>query len=209
MDDLDLWDYRRRVAEIYRTVRASPEPEGAWTEWRERRDQLFLEHPQSPLSAEQKAAFTGLDYFPYDPAWRYETTVKPVDSHDERIEHSSTGSTTFRRFCAVETPSGMLVLYWLESYGGGVFLPFRDATSGLNTYGGGRYLLDTAKGADLGHQGERIVLDFNFAYHPSCFHHWRWSCPLAPAENRLVASVTAGERGTVNYAGAEGLGHRE
>ena len=102
MEDLDLWDYRRRVAEIYRSVRASREPEGAWTEWRERRDQLFLEHPQSPLSAEQKAAFTGLDYFPYDPAWRYETTVKPVDSHDERIEHSSTGSTT--RFSSSRSP---------------------------------------------------------------------------------------------------------
>jgi hypothetical protein len=60
--------------------------------------------------------------------------------------------------------------------------------------GGGRYLLDTAKGADLGHEGIRVVIDFNYAYHPSCVHDRRWSCPLAPPENTLPVAITAGER---------------
>ena len=62
------------------------------------------------------------------------------------------------------------------------------------SYGGGRYLLDTAKGADLGSDGERIVIDFNFMYHPSCRYDPRWVCPLAPAENTIDVPINAGER---------------
>ncbi len=87
-----------------------------------------------------------------------------------------------------------LSLYWLDGYAGGLFLSFRDATSGKETYGACRYLLDTVKGADLGTEGERLVLDFNFAYNPSCAYDARWACPLAPPENRLAVSVRAGER---------------
>jgi uncharacterized protein (DUF1684 family) len=87
-----------------------------------------------------------------------------------------------------------LALYWLEAYGGGVFLPFRDETSGTETYGAGRYLLDTVKGADLGEEGGRLVLDFNLAYNPSCAYDPRWACPLAPPENRLTIPIRAGER---------------
>ena len=72
--------------------------------------------------------------------------------------------------------------------------PFADAGNGDTTYGGGRYLLDTVKGADLGHDGDLIILDFNYAYHPSCVHSNRWSCPLAPATNHLGFAVEAGER---------------
>ncbi|HVM10097.1 MAG TPA: DUF1684 domain-containing protein [Acidimicrobiales bacterium] len=87
------------------------------------------------------------------------------------------------------------VLAGLEGYGGGLFLPFRDATAGDTTYGGGRYLLDTVKGADLGSTGSGdLVLDFNFAYHPSCAHDPRWSCPLAPPGSRLDVRMEAGER---------------
>ena len=85
-------------------------------------------------------------------------------------------------------------MYWLEGYGGGLWLPFSDATSGAETYGGGRYLYDTIKGADLGISGADIVLDFNFAYNPSCAYDERWSCPLSPPENRLPFAVKAGER---------------
>ena len=87
-----------------------------------------------------------------------------------------------------------LALYWLDGYGGGVFLPFADATRGDATYGGGRYLLDTVKGADLGEADGRLVLDFNFAYNPSCSYDPRWVCPLSPPENRLDVAVRAGER---------------
>jgi hypothetical protein len=82
------------------------------------------------------------------------------------------------------------------SYGGGVFLPFRDTTAGTETYGAGRYLLDTLKSADHGTDpatGE-LILDFNMAFHPSCAHDPRWSCPLAPPESRLAVAVRAGER---------------
>src|SRR5207302_1076236 len=92
----------------------------------------------------------------------------------------------------------MLELFWLEGYGGGVFLPFGDTTSGHETYGGGRYLLDTVKGSDLGEDGGRLVLDFNFAYNPSCSYDPRWACPLTPASNRLATAVTAGERMPAN-----------
>ena len=89
---------------------------------------------------------------------------------------------------------GELDVWWSDGYGGGVFLPFLDATSGKESYGGGRYLLDTIKGADLGQEGGRVVLDFNFAYQPSCAYSPDWVCPLPPAANRLPASVRAGER---------------
>ena len=69
----------------------------------------------------------------------------------------------------------------------GVFLPFLDETNRSETYGGGRYLLDTIKGADLGREGERLVIDFNYAYNPSCAYNSRWQCPLAPQENWLPA----------------------
>jgi uncharacterized protein (DUF1684 family) len=75
-----------------------------------------------------------------------------------------------------------------------VFLPFRDATSGTTSYGGGRYLWDSVKGADLGSADEELVLDFNYAYHPSCVYDPRWSCPLAPRDNWLGIPVEAGER---------------
>lgn len=87
-----------------------------------------------------------------------------------------------------------LAVYWLDEYAGGIFIPFRDATSGTETYAAGRYLWDSAKGADLGYEGDRLVLDFNYAYHPSCAYDAIWSCPLAPAENRLPIAIRAGER---------------
>jgi uncharacterized protein (DUF1684 family) len=88
-----------------------------------------------------------------------------------------------------------LVLFWLPEYAGGFFLPFRDATNGAATYGGGRYLIDSAKGADLGGDPARgtVIVDFNFAYHPSCAFDPRWSCPLSPPENRIEIEVRAGE----------------
>ena len=191
---LDLWDYRRRVSDIYARVRAGQGPE-AWEVWREARDDLFAHHPQTPV--EDTKQFSGLRYFSYDPAWRAIGTLVSVEDETLDVGHSGEGTTSFHRLGVVEFDvagrTGSLGLYWLTGYGGGVFLPFRDATNGEETYGGGRYLLDSAKGADLGHEGESIVLDFNYAYHPSCVHSPRWSCPLAPPESRLDFPVTAGE----------------
>lgn len=193
-----LWDYRRRVADLYAGVRGSADPVAGWERWRAGRDVLFADHPQSALEPATRTRFAGLAYFAYDPAWRVTAPLEPAVPHLFGAAHSSAGVTAMRRFALVRFRIGgtvhALSLYWLEGYGGGLFLPFRDLTSGAETYEGGRYLLDTAKGADLGGTPEAIVLDFNFAYHPSCVHDPHWSCPLAPPENRLTIPVRAGER---------------
>ena len=107
---------------------------------------------------------------------------------------SSASGASARCGSSSRAPSSELALFWLDAYGGGVFLPFADATRGRETYGGGRYLLDTVKGADLGEEDGRLVLDFNFAYNPSCSYDPRWVCPLSPPENRLPVAVRAGEQ---------------
>jgi uncharacterized protein (DUF1684 family) len=195
---LDLLEYRRIVSEMYGAVREGGGGARTWSHWRTDRDELFATHPQSALSPEAQDSFSGLPYFPYDPAWRIEATVSPIASDEVQIGHSGQGETAFTPVGRVrfDSPEGAvgLTLFWLGGYGGGLFLPFRDGTSGTDSYGGGRYLLDTVKGADLGHEDDLIVLDFNYAYHPSCVHDSRWSCPLAPPENWLDAEVRAGER---------------
>ncbi len=199
-DPLSLWDYRRRVQEQYRRVRATGVGDSSWRRWRSDRDHLFATHAQSPIEIERRGNDTGLPFFPYDPAWRIEAIVAPVEPVPMPAAHSADGATPLIRFASVSFPPPFgsetleLSLYWTDVYGGGVFLPFRDGTNGDETYGGGRYLLDSIKGADLGSTDDRVVLDFNFAYHPSCVYSDRWSCPLAPPENRLAVEVRAGER---------------
>jgi uncharacterized protein (DUF1684 family) len=161
---------------------------------------MFRSHPQSPLPGPERKSFMGIAYFPYDPANRVLAEV--LEAAPERYDITTSGerggSYAFNRFAAARFVLGgeslELELYWLEGYGGGVFLPFRDATSGRETYGAGRYLLDTVKGADLGSEGDRLVLDFNFAYNPSCAYDPRWVCPLAPPPNRLSVPIRSGER---------------
>ena len=193
---LDLWDYRRRVHDIYRRVREGGTGEETWTDWIAARDVLFAHHPQSPV--EDRQGFAGLPYYDYDSRWRTTGRFTAVDDHAAIVDHSGEGSTRFLTIGTVRFElSGhdcLLEVLWLDAYGGGIFLPFRDGSNGDATYGGGRYLLDTVKGADLGHDGDRIILDFNYAYHPSCVHSDRWSCPLAPSANRLELIVEAGER---------------
>jgi uncharacterized protein (DUF1684 family) len=186
--ELELLDWKRRVFDVYAWVRAS-EPQAGWERWREVRAELFRDHPQSP-----SPGYTGLSYFDYDPAFRFLAEVEPVEEHVLEIAGSAGSLTRFRRFAVARFELGALELYWLEAYGGGVFLPFADETRGEETYGAGRYLLDTVKGADLGLADGRLVLDFNFAYNPSCSYDDSWACPLSPAANRLPLPVRAGER---------------
>lgn len=198
---LALWGWRRRVVALYAEVRAMPAPKLAWQLWREARDELFRNHDQSPLDPEQRERFAGLPVFDYEPALRF--LVDLVPARPEAPHHAvpagpdgTVGMIPFAMTSGLERRLGQeLTLYWLEGYGGGVFLPFRDATTGDATFGGGRYLLDTIKGADLGGDDlGRVVVDFNFAYNPSCAYSDRWVCPLAPPENTLPEPVRAGER---------------
>lgn len=197
-DTLDLWGFRRTVDGIYREVRNGPPGTETHDRWKARRDVLFGTHPQSPVPADARPTWTGLEYFPHDPSRRLVAVVEPCEPQRFGTDHSGPGSTPLIRFgrvrFRVDDTEVALSLFWIDTYGGGVFLPFRDATNGDTTYGGGRYLLDTAKGADLGHESATVVIDFNYAYHPSCVYDPRWSCPLAPPENRLPVAIRAGER---------------
>jgi uncharacterized protein (DUF1684 family) len=196
--ELKLADWRRRVSEMYARVRAQPAPESGHALWRAERDELLVTHPQSPLDPGDPLRGTGVQYWPYQPALRFELPLLPMPETSRYvIPTGGDESTTLRAIGRIEIPdplNGILTLWWLEQYGGGLFLPLRDATAGSTTYGGGRYLLDSAKGADLGGTHGTLVIDLNFLYHPSCRYSSVWQCPLAPAENTVTFPVEAGER---------------
>jgi len=193
-----LADYRRSVAQLYATVRVAPSGKDGHGLWTAGRDRLFAHHPQSAIAVAQRPGFPGLAYWPYDPDFRVVGELVDAPPLALNIPHSAGGSTPFDRIGRLRFDlmgeSCALDLFWLDAYGGGLFLPFRDATNGIETYGGGRFLLDTVKGADLGTVEGELILDFNFAYHPSCVYSPRWSCPLAPPGNLLKLRVPAGER---------------
>ena len=167
--------------------------------WVQARDELFAEHPASPLDAATKASFAGLDVARYDPAFRFEVELRAAPKQRLEVTTGTDGVVPFERIGSVDLPGvGSLAVWALRSYGGGLFLPVRDLLAGVEhgTYGGGRYVLDTIKGADLG-PGSRpgtIVLDFNFAYNPSCAYDPAWACPLAPPGNTVTTAIPVGER---------------
>ena len=199
-----LAGYRRAVSEMYAHVRNSDvNQEERWSEFCRERDKIFATHPQSALSMEQKSVFKGLRYYPYNPSLRYCLTVNTnVESEVFELELQDDGLIKLQRFgkisFEVAGQAVSLALFWILGYGGGLFLPFRDLTNETDTYGGGRYLLDTIKCADLGQEDEQLIVDFNYAYNPSCAYNPRWYCPLAPSENWLTVPIPAGE---LSYTG--------
>jgi uncharacterized protein (DUF1684 family) len=192
---LTLLDWRRRVGSLYATARAATDPESGWRTWRDGRDELFATHPDSPLDPAARPAFRGLPFAPYDPALRFEALLESAPAQRLELPTADDGVVPLDRIGTVRLGAlGPLDVWWLGGYGGGVFLPLRDGSAGSRTYGGGRYVLDTVKGADLGGDSDRLVVDLNFAYHPSCTYDPRWSCPLAPEGDRIPAVVEAGEQ---------------
>jgi uncharacterized protein (DUF1684 family) len=157
---------------------------------------LFAEHPDSPLEPADRARFSGLPVAASDPCMLFDVELDTeVDATRWEVATDGDGVVPFSRLGVAHLPGlGDLDVWWLESYGGGVFVPVRDPAP--DTYGGGRYLLDTVKGADLGGDaaGGRLVLDLNFAYNPSCAYSAAWTCPLAPAGNTLAVALPGGER---------------
>jgi len=191
---LTLLDWRRRVARLYAEVRAEPDPAAAHEHWRRTRDDLLRTHPESPVPPAQRAGYPGAPVAPYDPALRFEVAVDAVPRTHMEAATRTDGTVRFDRIGRAHLPGGGdLDVWWLAAYGGGVFVPVKDATAGTSTYGGGRYLLDTVKGADLGGGNGRLVLDFNFAYNPSCAYNPAWACPLPPPGNTLTRPLLAGE----------------
>ncbi len=193
-----LW--RRMITQMYACVREeqTADPATAWRNFRAARDDLFRFHPRSPLNEAQRANFTGLDYYAYNPVWRVmgriDTDVKyetfQVDSGEAgQLDYTRAASVHF----AIDGEPAQLSLFWIEGYGGGLFLPFMDVTNGRRTFRDGRYLYDTIKGADLGVGMDEIVLDFNFAYNPICAYDADQTCLPIPEENKLPFAVTVGE----------------
>ena len=220
---LDLYDYRQRVTGLYQrrnlALQAGEDAVSVCQRFRQEKDVLFASHPQSALEASARAGFTGLRYFPYDASCCVRALLTPLDMQTaatmspaivavnaEGIPHRPAAYLEFE----ISGAPVRLVVYWLDVYGGGLFLPFRDATCPAESYGAGRYLFDTVKGSDflrlpeaveepsaLGYGGGQVLLDFNYAYNPSCAYDVRWVCPLAPRENWLGVPIRAGEQ---NYS---------
>ncbi|MFG6502866.1 DUF1684 domain-containing protein [Microbacterium sp. P05] len=197
MQTLEVVDWRRRVFALYAEVREATDLAAAHDLWRRGRDDLFADHPASPLLDDDRAHFTGLRVLPYDPEWRFTCRVEPTEPQRLEVDTGTDGVVPFERIGKVSVPGvGSLDVWRLASYGGGIFVPIKDALSRVpgGTYGGGRYLLDTVKGADLGGSAETLVLDFNFAYNPSCAYDPMWACPLAPPGNTVAVEIPVGER---------------
>ena len=198
---LSLLDWRRRVHRLYAELRATPDPAAGHAAWQAGRDWLLAHHPDTPLEQADREAFTGLRIAPYDPAYRFEVDLDP-DVEPQRLEVTtgSDGVVPFEKVGVLHLPDlGDLDVWWLASYGGGLFVPVKDALAGKQTYGAGRYLIDTVKGADLGGDVDlqtgrgTLVVDLNFAYNPSCAYDPQWACPLAQPGNTLPVPVLVGE----------------
>lgn len=206
--ELHVVDWRRRVQHLYARVRdlAVEDPAAAHEYWVASRDDLLAEHPASPLPTEERAAFTGLPVGPYDAAMRFEVPLVPDPARGTPaaarldVPTGTDGVVPFERVGSLDLPGlGSLDVWALRSYGGGLFVPVKDRSPA--TYGGGRYVLDTIKGADLGSASSRpvpdgdapLVVDLNFAYNPSCAYDPAWACPLAPPGNTLAVELACGE----------------
>jgi uncharacterized protein (DUF1684 family) len=160
-------------------------------DFRREKDRVFVEHPQSPLTHEQRHSFQGLKYFPATEALVIDGGLEPPSSHDHiRLQTTTGDEQDFHRagkiHFEVEGLPATLTLFGSHA-SEDLFLPFRDATSGHETYGAGRYI-----DVEAPHDG-RVTVDFNLAYNPYCAYNPSYSCPLPPRENWLEVPIRAGE----------------
>lgn len=159
--------------------------------FRQAKDEFMRTDPESPLTHEQKHAFAGLSYFPFKHALVLELpldtrvsneTVTMDTSAGEQQEYHRAGKIHFE----VDGEPAELTIYQGEDES--LFLPLRDATSGKESYGAGRYLEP-----DLEENGS-VLVDFNYLYNPYCAYNEAFSCPLPPLENWLQVPIRAGEK---------------
>ncbi len=162
-------------------------------EFRSRKDAFFASS-QSPLPEAARHGFAGLVYFEFQPKMVFEPALKPVQDFEHVGMETSNGVRKFFiRAGTLEFAAAGEILHLTafsnpESEDAGLFIPFRDATSGTQTYGSGRYL-DSELSAD-----GTVLLDFNLAYNPYCAYSDGWSCPIPPLENWLRVPILAGEK---------------
>jgi hypothetical protein len=160
------------------------------SEFRRMRDEFFKNDPNSPLTEEQKAEFTGLKYFPENPELKLTLMLQGISDAAPLLMETSKGETRdYMRYgkvhFIVEGQTVELTIYNNEM---GLFLPFVDSLQGKETYPAGRYL----EPVDL--EDGRFLVDFNLSYNPYCAYNDRWSCPLTPLENHLKVPIRAGEK---------------
>src|SRR4249919_359597 len=140
MNELELAGWRRSVSELYAAVRAQPSPERGHALWRAGRDELFREHPQSPLEPDDPLRATGLPVWPYDPRLRFSLPLLPPPAPAElSLPAGSDGTATLLLAGRVELSAplhAVVDVWWLDQYAGGLFLPLRDGTAGDTSYGG-------------------------------------------------------------------------
>ena len=157
---------------------------------RKGKDEFFKLSPQSPIPMENRDAFDGLAYFEPNPALMFTVRPTPVEPTPVTIETTTGDARTHHRIATatVEIESTDVTLALYSTGHDSLFLPFRDATSGKESYGAGRYL-DIERDED-----GSITIDFNYAYAPFCAYSNRYSCALPPTENWMNVSIEAGER---------------
>ena len=168
------------------------EPVSELSEFRRAKDDFFANHPQSPLTPEQRRGFRGLKYYDENPALAVVVEPELFESPELVDMQTSTGdSAPYLRWARVrfevEGQPAELTVY-RDPVSGDLFLPFQDVNAGGETYGAGRYL-EVEELPD-----GRLLLDFNYAYNPYCAYNDAWSCPLPPPENRLRVAIRTGER---------------
>jgi uncharacterized protein len=159
--------------------------------FRAEKDQVFAKDPHSPLTPEHRQAFRGLVYFDENPEMVINAGIDRDVEPGEVIMSTSGGEEqVYQRYglvrFRVDDQPAQLVLYSSDD-SDELFVPFRDATSGRETYGAGRYL-------EVQAHGEEVTIDFNYAYNPNCAYDPSWSCPLPPTENWLTVPIRAGEK---------------
>jgi uncharacterized protein (DUF1684 family) len=165
---------------------------------RAEKDRFFAEHRQSPIPPGERGDFEGLEYYDPDPGYRVEATVTVHDDPGPIELETSDGRTVrYRRVAtfAFDLDGDAHELHGYRREGEdaeSVFVPFRDKTTGQQTYAGGRYM-ELEPERDLS-DGDRVALDFNLAYSPFCAYSETFACPLPPEENWLEAAIKAGER---------------
>jgi uncharacterized protein (DUF1684 family) len=161
--------------------------------FRRHKDVFFADHPQSPLTRNQKKNFKGLAYFPENPALHFELAVLRFEENQTVQMQTSTGDVQeYLRYGKIQfIVEGQQVELTLFADHNGYFLPFVDSLAGAETYPAGRYL----EPEEL--PDGKFLIDFNLAYNPYCAYNEMWSCPLTPFENRLRVPIRAGE---MNFA---------